>query len=728
MIATNIPARMIALSISGAVHVVLLTGLLAFWPARPASAPVGRDSHAPSVQAPRTLPPRGSVSSTNVSRTPQQAPGAVAVRDASWALVPVMVAQATQTVSDRLLDHLWQSTLFALLMGGLTLVFRKNEARVRYWMWFAAAVKFLVPFSLLEGVGASLLGPVVTSLAGLSATPSLAPARVPLAIAQISQPFRAATASAGSTAVAVHSGIEWLPTAVLIVWAVGMEFVVLQRFRAWRVVRAAVRASTPFSLASGNLPANAELRSSQTVLEPSVVGMWRPILLLPAGIDQRLTAAQLDAVIAHETCHIDSRDNLTAGVQMLVECLFWFHPVVWWIGGRLIQERERACDEHVLGLLQNPRAYADGIVNVCKLYVGAPLPCAPGVSSSDLRLRIERIMRNESGKAVSRQTRIALAIVAWLILIGPVVAGAVTAPPGPIPSQAPGRPPMPTPNAPLAFQAVSVKQNVSGTVFSRVDVRSPGRFTAVNVPPAVLIQIAYGLEDFEIVGGPRWLESDRYDVVASSGGEATLDQKRAMLRQVLQERFNLTAHSETRQLPTYALTMARNDGRLGAGLRRSSTNCGSGAESALGPDAAGFGIGSGVSLDALRWVGSDSPAWPGMRSCGFFGPSPDTNLPAGRGGLSFRGLTMSSLARTIQQIVHRDVTDETKLAGSFDGDFGIIQELPPPPPPPGQPNPFTSPFLSIFTAFPEQLGLKLQPTRGPVSVLVIDTVQRPTPD
>jgi uncharacterized protein (TIGR03435 family) len=117
-----------------------------------------------------------------------------------------------------------------------------------------------------------------------------------------------------------------------------------------------------------------------------------------------------------------------------------------------------------------------------------------------------------------------------------------------------------------------------------------------------------------------------------------------------------------------------------------------------------------------------------MPSCAFFGPSPNTNLPTGQGGLSFRGLTMSSLARTIEEVVHRPVTDETKLAGSFDGDFGLIEELPPPPPPPGQPSPFTSPFLSIFTAFPEQLGLKLSAARGPVSVLVIDAVQRPTPD
>ena len=727
MIGPKIPARIIALSISGAIHLVLFAGLLTVWPAQTKPAPMARGSRAPSGYT-QKAPTRPRAAAGNVVKTGQAALTTIAVPESSWARASAMVGGATQTVGDRLLNHLWQSTLFALLIGGLTLFFQKNDARLRYWLWFAAAAKFLVPFSFLEAVGGSLLGPSVSSLLGLSATSSLDPASLPATIVQFGQPFSPVTASAGSTAVTPPGGLEWIPIALWVTWALGVEFVALQRFRAWRIVRAAVRGSTPIDLATPHLPIDTEIRSSQTVLEPAVVGMWRPILLLPAGIDDRLTPAELDAVLAHEACHISARDNLTAGVQMLGECVFWFHPVVWWIGGRLIHERERACDEHVLGLLQNPRAYADGIVSVCKLYVGAPLPCVPGVSGSDLRRRIERIMRNETGEAVSRRTRIGLGVTASLTLIVPIVAGAVTAPPVPTVPRAAGALVQSTRNPPVEFQAVSVKQNVSGSMFTRLEVRSPERFTAVNVPAAVLIQFAYGLEDFEIIGAPRWLQSDRYDVIASSGGSATLDQKRAMLRQVLQERFQLTAHSETRQLPTYTLMMARSDGRLGPGLRRSGTNCGSDAQSALGPDAPGFGIGSGVSSDALRWVGSDSPAWPGMRSCGFFGPSPDTNLPAGRGGLSFRGLTMSSLAKTLQDIVHRDVTDETKLAGSFDGDFGIIQELPPPPPPPGMPSPFTSPFLSIFTVFPEQLGLKLQPARGAVNVLVIDAVERPTPD
>ena len=710
MIGITFPARGVALSISAAVHVVLIIGVFAFWPAAPEYAPAIRDARTATARAQQRLPARRASSRTAA----QPAPMTVALPDTPLVLVPVMVVRATTSVSTRVLNHLWQSTLFVLMMGSLTLVFRKNEARVRYWMWFAAALKFLLPFSLLQAAGASLLGPLVTALAGISATPSLSTPSIRLAITQISQPFTAATASAVAAASAPAGGVTWMPLVLLVAWGFGVEFVVVQRWRAWRVVRAAVRASAPAVVASVRIPTGTPIRSSPSVLEPAVVGMWRPILLLPAGIEQQLTPAELDAVLAHEACHVSSRDNLTAGVQMLVECVFWFHPLVWWIGGRLIQERERACDEYVLGLLRSPRVYADGIINVCKRYVGAPLPCAPGVSSSDLRQRIERIMRNDTGQSVSRRMRTALGIAASLMVIGPTLVGAVTASPAPAALQQPRS--LPT-SAPTAFEAVSVKQNVSGGMFPRVDTRAPGRFAAINVPAALLVRFAYGLEDFEIAGAPRWLESERYDIIASAGGAATLEQKRAMLRQVLEDRFKLSAHTEQRQLPIYALAMARDDGRLGPGLHRSTVDCGPGVESALGPD-----------TSTLRWVGSDSPAWAGMPSCGFFGPSPNTNLPAAQGGLSFRGLTMTSLARTLARLVRRSVTDETKLSGSFDGDFGFIEELPPPPPPPGTPSPFTSPFASIFSVLPEQLGLKLQSSRGPVSVLVIDAVQRPTPD
>ncbi len=145
----------------------------------------------------------------------------------------------------------------------------------------------------------------------------------------------------------------------------------------WHRIRAAVRAESPTPL-----------------IEPGVFGIFRPVLLLPVGIADRLTPAQLKAVIEHELCHIRHRDNLSAAIQMFIETVFWFHPLVWWIGKRMVEERERACDEEVLAIGSEPRAYADAILHICKLYVQSPLVCVSGVAGANLKTRIEEIMAN----------------------------------------------------------------------------------------------------------------------------------------------------------------------------------------------------------------------------------------------------------------------------------------------------------------------------------------------
>ena len=98
--------------------------------------------------------------------------------------------------------------------------------------------------------------------------------------------------------------------------------------------------------------------SSPMLVEPAVFGIVRPVLLLPEGIFNCFTPAQLDAIVAHELCHVRHRDNLIAAMHMFVETVFWFHPLVWWVGKRMVEERERACDEEVLRLGSEPRAYA----------------------------------------------------------------------------------------------------------------------------------------------------------------------------------------------------------------------------------------------------------------------------------------------------------------------------------------------------------------------------------
>ena len=175
----------------------------------------------------------------------------------------------------------------------------------------------------------------------------------------------------------------------------------------WRGVSRAVRAGAPIesgrthdtfqALASTTaLP----LVASDTSLEPGVFGILRPVLLWPREIDLRLDDAQVRAMLAHELAHVHRRDNLTAAMHMFVEAVFWFHPVVWWIGARLVDERERACDEYVVRLGNDPDVYAESILKTCQFFVESPLTCAPGVTGSNLKKRIERIMSNHQGGRV----------------------------------------------------------------------------------------------------------------------------------------------------------------------------------------------------------------------------------------------------------------------------------------------------------------------------------------
>jgi hypothetical protein len=123
-------------------------------------------------------------------------------------------------------------------------------------------------------------------------------------------------------------------------WLMGFAAVVLIWFARWLRLKSALRDSMPLPLAAP-LP----VRLTATPLGPGLFGIFRPVLLLPEGITSRLTAQELRAVLDHEICHLERNDNLTAAIHGVVEALFWFHPLIWWLGARLIAERERACDE-----------------------------------------------------------------------------------------------------------------------------------------------------------------------------------------------------------------------------------------------------------------------------------------------------------------------------------------------------------------------------------------------
>src|SRR5688572_26256236 len=399
-----------------------------------------------------------------------------------------------------LANHLWQSTLFAVAIGLLTLVCRKNHASIRYWLWFSASVKFFIPFTLLTTL--------VDRLEWASKAPQIAAPAVSAALAQVSRPFVVDPAVGFLSVQEAPRSVDWFVLAIFGVWVAGTIALTVVRVRTWRQIRAAVRASSPWTSASLPMPAGVEVRSTPGVMEPGVVGLWRPVLLVPSGVEDDLTPRQLESVLTHELCHIERRDNVTATVHMIAEAMFWFHPLVWWIGSRLVDERERACDQEVLRRCGEPRAYAEGIVNVCKRYVEMPLACVSGVSGSNVKNRIRDIMTNRAVAKLSVAKKAVLAVVGTVAAVAPILAQSV-----PLPSA-----------TELRFEVASVKRATDASGKVRVgdqiwssagaSFKPGGAFEAVNATLDSIIRRAYGLREFQTVGGPEWLNTDRFDIQA----------------------------------------------------------------------------------------------------------------------------------------------------------------------------------------------------------------------
>ena len=307
-----------------------------------------------------------------------------------------------------LLDHLWQSTLFALPLGALTLLLRRHAASLRFWLWFAASVKFLVPFSVLMVLGGAVTLPVVPMLPD---GPAL----------EVLQNTAAPFANAPAASVVPGATTNWIML-LIVLWAAGTLLALLIWGMGWFKLRALVRAARPLTIPLA-ISAPLPVLTSSAPLEPGLIGIFRPVLMLPDGIQARLSPQEMDAILAHELCHFRRRDNLTAAVHMLVESLFWFHPLVWWLGRRLMNERERACDEAVLDAGNDPRVFVQGILNVCRFTIQAPQASASALSGANLRIRIETILANRTTRRLGVAQKFGLSVIAALSLSLLVLAG-----------------------------------------------------------------------------------------------------------------------------------------------------------------------------------------------------------------------------------------------------------------------------------------------------------------
>jgi bla regulator protein BlaR1 len=293
------------------------------------------------------------------------------VEPGSWAVRQVKLFELRLAIAN-VVDHVWQSTLFAIVIGLLTLAFRRKRARVRYALWFIASLKFLAPVSLIMWMGGG-------SLVGQWLTVSMASALWPAALTMP----QVATA--------------WGTLALVVVWTVGFFAIVGRRFKLSRDVWDVALTSRRVELLDVKTPARLQVGLADGLLEPGVIGWVNPVLLLPADIERHLTRQELEAIVAHQLCHVRRFDNMTAAIHMLVEAIFWFYPLVWWLGARLAAERQRACDEHVLGSVGASGPYARGILTVSERYVKSPLASVSSVGRVNVRQRIDAILAHRPG-------------------------------------------------------------------------------------------------------------------------------------------------------------------------------------------------------------------------------------------------------------------------------------------------------------------------------------------
>ena len=259
--------------------------------------------------------------------------------------------------------------------------------------------------------------------------------------------------------------------------------------------------------------------------------------------------------------------------------------------------------------------------------------------------------------------------------------------------------------APLpTFEVASVKLNIDGSAKMQTVTRPGGVYLAVNAPLRLLIADAYignqpGAID-RVVGGPAWVQSARYDITAKAAREfrptppGPPAEMLLMIRALLEDRFKLKVHREPRELPAYELVVVRPGA---AGLRKSDVDC-----------------------DALFAAGQVTRPEAGIRprcgvSNGPVGPSGDTGLIAG-------AFSMSQFAQFLQRL-GRPVIDKTGLTGGYDFDLAFAPMAAPTTDTPSDPSRPT-----IFIALEDQLGLKLQSTKGPLDVIVIDSIEQPVPD
>jgi uncharacterized protein (TIGR03435 family) len=603
-----------------------------------------------------------------------------------------------------LVHFVWQGTALALAAGLSLYVCRRQSAGVRY----VIACSMLVVMLATAAATAAIVH--------ANRTGEGTPQRVRVTL------MRQSAAEVGVAlpiqldvrppAAGVRARTEALFPWLVSVWLIGVVVLVARATIGWwRVSRVhRLGLSSPpsrWQAAANRIADRLGLTRFVRIVElphidvPFVVGCLRPIVVLPLSAMTQLNVMQVEAILAHELAHVRRHDYLVNLLQTLVETLFFYHPAVWWLSARIRDEREHCCDDVAVEMCGDPVGYAAALTEL-ESWRRGELSLAAAATGGSLLHRVRRILRVDIPDD-SRATSWTVALVVAAVIGGAALTAFAQ-------TQTPVEP---NPK----FEVASVRPNKSGNVGGSVKPEPGGRFNVVNMPLRNLIISAYGLQGTQLLGAPDWIASERFDIAAKADGELGRpfspdgpSRLQLLIRSLLAERFKLSVHREKREMPIYELVLARRDRKLGPELKPSTIDC--------------------RAIIEARKAQGQKPEPPKA------GERPQCGARVGFGELAAGGQPLFELITLLSSTVQRNVVDRTGLSGNFD----IYLRWTPdqlPRRPAGTPadQPFRMNGLeidpngpSIFAALQEQLGLKLESARGPVEVLVIDHVERPTPD
>ena len=401
--------------------------------------------------------------------------------------------------------HLWQSTWFAMFAALLVLLVRKESARIRFVIWFAASLKFLIPFSWLVAIG------------GIFSVQADQDTLLPL-VREVAAPLQV-------TPIDIPSLNPMTVYPLYALWFIGTCFCIGRWSMHWHKLRSTMNAS----IHQGTFR-SIPIRLCGVTAEPGQVGLFRPSIVLPKRLAAELSPRQIHAICVHEWSHARRRDNLTAAIQTLIQAIFWFHPLVWWLGSRLLETREQACDEAVIADGNDPETYAHAMLSVCRSSVENGLACAAAVTGGDLKARVTDILQARAPAPLSGLKCTLLCAVGTVAIAAPVIAGVNVQP----------RWPDALVTMPFVadFQASAARRSLGGSPAFEVH---SDRLSVRNLTLRELVAHAYSIDASEVHSSLSWFD-ERYDIDVRFDAPLAPDdrlEQRYAIREALARHFNV---------------------------------------------------------------------------------------------------------------------------------------------------------------------------------------------